>query len=105
MKRYRYIMSGIALGDGKIGNFRLIAGNNIKPSYNGEVALRVNIPEDLKMNKYSCDSYSTTDDQRTLDELGYDVLIWHKKAKKWRVHNNYKGTKPCDIHHLSPYYM
>lgn len=37
-------------------------------------ALRVNIPDDLILEKWSCDSYSTTTDPRTIDELGYDIL-------------------------------
>lgn len=86
------------MGEDKLSDFRLMAGNNIKPSYNGEVALRVNIPEDLKLSKYRSDSYSSTDDERTLEELGYDVLIWYEKNKKWIIHNEFKGVKPCDIH-------
>lgn len=97
MKRYRYILNGIATGDNRISNFRLIAGNNIKPTYDNKVALRVNIPSDLKIDKDACDSYSTTEDHRTLDELGYDILIWYKKERKWKVHNEFKGTKPCDV--------
>lgn len=97
MKRYRYILNGIALGSDSIADFRLIAANNIKARYNGASALRVIIPEDLVLEKWSCDSYSTTYDKRTLDELGYDVLIWYKEEKKWKVHNEFKGTKPCDM--------
>lgn len=95
--RYRYILSGLALGENKISDFRLIAGNMIKPSYNGASALRVNIPANLKLTKHSCDSYSTTDDNRTLDELGYDVLIWNSKSNKWNVNNSLKGLNPCDF--------
>lgn len=95
MKRYRYILNGIALGENKISDFRLIAGNNIKPFYDGQIALRVNIPDDLKLEKWSCDSYSTTEDNRTLDELGYDILMW--KENKWKIRNEFKGTRPCDI--------
>jgi hypothetical protein len=98
MKRYRYVLTGVALGEDKISDFRLIAGNNIKPSYDGEVALRVIIPSDLELTKYSCDPYSTTDDDRTLNELGYDLLIWYQEKRKWKVHNELKGTRPCDIY-------
>lgn len=97
MKRYRYILNGCTLGGDKICDYRLIAGNNIKPSYDGYIALRVNIPEDLKLTKYSCDPYSTTDDERTLDELGYDVMIWNLKKGKWEIHNEFKGTMPCEM--------
>ncbi|MEC2463390.1 hypothetical protein P9X10_00565 [Bacillus cereus] len=95
--KYRYILNGITLGTDPIGRFRLIAGNNIKPSYDGYIAIRVNIPENLKLEKWSCDPYSTTEDERTLEELGYDVLIWYEKERKWKVHNEFKGIKPCHI--------
>lgn len=95
MKRYRYITSGIALGEHKISDFRLIGGNNINAEYK---ALRVTIPDDLELEKLSCDSYSTTKDTRTLDELGYDVLIWSEKDRKWVAHNELKGVRPCDMH-------
>ena len=97
MKKYRYVLNGVALGENKISNFRLISGNSIKPSYDGEVALRVSIPSDLELIKYSCDPYSTTNDERTLNELGYDIVIWNKRTKRWKVHNEFKGDKPCDI--------
>lgn len=97
MKRYRYVLNGTALGEHKISDFRLIAGNKIKPHYNNEVALRVNIPDDLRLEKWSCDSYSTTDDKRTLNELGYDILIWNSEKKRWKVRNEFKGTRPYDI--------
>jgi len=97
LKRYRYILSGVVLGDGRICDFYLIAGNNIKPEYDGAVAVRVNIPSDLELTKYSCDSYSTTDDQRTMNQLGYDILIWYEKERKWKIHNEFKGVKPANI--------
>lgn len=97
MKRYRYVLCGTALGTDKISSFRLVAANNIKPSYNGESALRVNIPDDLNLEKLSCDSYSTTDDKRTLDELGYDIIIWNSKEKRWIKRNEYKGIMPCNF--------
>lgn len=95
MLRYRYVLSGLVSGKDEISNFRLIAGNVIKPSYDGYSALRVRIPEDLVLSKYSSDSYSTTDDKRTLDELGYDVMIWNKNKNKWIMHNELKGINPC----------
>jgi hypothetical protein len=100
-KRYRYVLNGTAVGENKISDFRLIAQNKLNPQYNGDVALRVSIPDDLELEKWSCDTYSTTFDERTLDELGYDVLIWHKEKGKWKIHNEFKGTRPCDIPLLS----
>ena len=97
MKRYRYILNGLVSGEDKISRFRLIAGNNIKSKYDGAFAIRVNIPDDLQLTKYSCDPYSKTDDPRTINELGYDVLIWYEKQRKWKVHNELKGINPCDF--------
>ncbi|MBP1308989.1 hypothetical protein JOD82_002009 [Paenibacillus sp. 1182] len=98
-KQCRYVLNGCAVGSDPISDFRLIAGNNVKSKYDGSIALRVNIPADLELTKYSCDPYSTTNDKRTLDELGYDVLVW--REGKWKVVNQYKGTRPCDI----PYHV
>ena len=97
-KRYRYILNGSATGGMKICDFRLIGGNNIKPNYNEASALRVEIPDDLKLCKFSCDSYSTTSDERTLNELGYDILIWNKEKEKWFIRNDLKGFEPHEFH-------
>jgi len=96
LKRYRYITNGTVLGKDKICDYRLIASNNMTQDFK-HVALRVNLPDDLVLEKWSCDPYSTTEDERTLDELGYDLLVWNRKKKKWLVHNKFKGTRPCDI--------
>lgn len=96
-KRYRYISSGIAVGSEKIRNFRLIGGRNVKASYDGKAVIRVCLPDDLIIEKWSCDSYSTTKDERTIEELEYDVLIWNESKGRWRIYNEYKGTKLCDI--------
>ena len=93
-KRYRYIWNGGAKGDHRISDYRLI-GN---ASYCNDVVIRVNIPSDLELTKYTCDSYSTTRDQRTLDELGYDILLW--KNRKWVKHNELKGKTPSEISEL-----
>jgi len=96
-KRVRFVLCGTAVGTNKISDFRLIAANNIASKYDGSKAIRVNIPDDLQLTKYTCDPYSTTDDDRTLIELGYDLVIWNKSQKKWIVHNEYKGIPLCDI--------
>jgi hypothetical protein len=91
--RYRYVLCGTATGSDPISHFRLIAKNNL-----GDVnsALRVRIPDDLVLTKYSCDSYSTTKDKRTLDDLSYDVMI--NFNGRWKVCNKLKGVIPCDFH-------
>ena len=94
-KRYRYVLNGMAMGGDKLSSFRLIASNKLNPSYEGCTALRVLIPDDVELEKWSCDPYSTTDDERTLDELGYDVMVFSRD--RWRVHNELKGIMPCDM--------
>lgn len=95
MSRYRYILTGVVKGSDKISDFRLIGGKHIKAEYKSASGLRVQIPDDLLLEKWSFDVYSTTDDSRTLDELGYDVMIWN--GKKWVKHNELKGLNPHEF--------
>ena len=91
--RYRYILCGVVNDYDKISDFRLIANNNLGSSSS---AIRVIIPTDMKLTKYSCDSYSTTDDKRTLSTLGYDIII--KVDGKWIVRNDLKDIQPHKFH-------
>ena len=93
--RKRYIWNGGALGDHSVSDYRLIGNTSGLMS---DIVVRVNIPDDLKLCKWSCESYSTTCDKRTLDELGYDILIW--ESRKWIVHNEFKGITPNEIEKL-----
>ena len=87
--RHRYIFSGICSGSDKISKFRLISSCT-RHSLGG--CIRVNIPDDLELSHYPGDSYSTTFDNRTLDELGYDCYIYYKG--KWRKFNYLKQFQP-----------
>lgn len=91
-KRYRYICCGIAKCSDKICNFRLIGGNQLQNSFS---VLRVQIPNDMKLIKYSCDNYSTTEDKRTLEELGCDVMS--RFNGKFVIRNDLKHLRLCDI--------
>lgn len=93
--RYRYITSGIVDTNGPISNYRLIASNNLGNSHS---AIRVRIPTDLKLIKYSCDPYSTTEDKRTINQLGYDIII--KLNGKWVVKNDLKGNQQHTFHEI-----
>ena len=91
--RKRYIFCGVVNEEDSISDFRLIAGKALAIMHGGmDSAIRVNIPDDLELIKYSCDRYSTTDDSRTIAELGYDVVRWN--GKKWEVCNELKGIQP-----------
>lgn len=92
MARVRYILNGCVKPYDKICNYRLISANNIS-SHNS--AIRVNIPDDMTLEKLSCDCYSTTDDTRTIAELGYDVIV--KINKNWHIMNEFKNIEPHEI--------
>ena len=78
-KKYRYISNGCAKPSDPISNFRLIGGNQLKSldcRFND--VIRVEIPDDMVLEKYACDGYSTTEDTRTLEELKYNVIVRFK---------------------------
>lgn len=99
-KRYRYILCGLVSEADEISIFRLIAANNLRPNYNNYSAIRVEIPEDMELEKWSCDPYSITYDKRKIGELNYDVVIWDESKRKWNIRNDLKGNNPCDFHKL-----
>ena len=86
--KHRYIFCGVVWDRPEICNYRLIA----KPTYSHGSFVRVNIPNDLKLNHYSGDMYSTTYDKRSIHELGCDCYILYKG--KWRKFNWLKKIEP-----------
>lgn len=92
--RFRYIRAGIVNFDGPISNYRLISGNNL-----GDAAscIRFKLPNLFHMDKLPCDPYSTTDDTRSLNEIGYDILV--KCNGRWVVRNDLKPIQPHKIYH------
>lgn len=92
LKKYRYIGCGIAKSTDRISDFRLIGGSQLLEE---RVVLRVIIPDDLKLSKYSCDNYSTTEDTRTLEELGCDVMVWING--RWIIRNDLKHLSINEI--------
>lgn len=91
--KYRYITCGVVKETDKISKFRLVCNRQIKYD-----AIRVHIPDDLVLEKYSCDNYSTTDDNRTLKELGYDVIC--KLDGKWTVMNELKSYQSHEFSNI-----
>lgn len=71
-KRYRYITSGMIKATDKISNYRLISLNQV---YGYSDAIRIEIPDNLKLEKLSCDDYSTTEDERTIADLNPEVVL------------------------------
>ncbi|MBQ3414826.1 MAG: hypothetical protein IJH39_05670 [Clostridia bacterium] len=90
--RHRYIFCGLVYGTDKVSDFRLISDIT---KYNLGDCVRVNIPDDMELNHYPGDGYSTVYyDDRTLDEVGWDCYILYKG--RWRKFNYLKQFKPCD---------
>ena len=71
-KRYRYITSGVVKATDKVSDYRLIGINQV---YGMSDFIRIEIPDDLKLEKWSCDCYSTTEDERTVAEFNPTVMI------------------------------
>lgn len=90
MKRYRYITCGIAVETDSVANFRLIASKYIKTNSN---VIRIEIPDNMKLSKLSCDCYSTTEDHRTLADLSATPMI--KVNGRWRLA---PSLRPYPIH-------
>ena len=85
--RYRYILPDAKEPYGPISGLTLYPGNKVGPMTN--LLIRVRIPEDIKLTKRSYAYYSVTDDHRTIEELGYDVLV--KFDSKWKIQNSLMG--------------
>lgn len=86
--KHRYIFCGVVWENPEICNYRLIS----KPTYSNGEFVRVNIPDDLELSHYTGDGYSTTDDKRTVHELGCDCYILFKGC--WRKFNYLKKFEP-----------
>ena len=96
--RHRYIFCGTAKGTDKICDYRLLSSCT---KYSCGSFIRVNIPDDMKLDTFPYDGYSTTDDQRTLDELGYDCYFLFNG--KWRKFNELKKYPPCEWYQVLEY--
>ena len=86
--KHRYILCGVVWESPEICNYRLIS----KPTYSLGHLIRVNIPDDLILESYTGDGYSTTDDKRTVYELGCDCYILFNGC--WRKFNYLKKFEP-----------
>lgn len=73
---YRYITASSVKPSSRICDYKLIGGNQLSNDDGRDsIVIRVRVPDDMKIEKLSCDSYSTTEDERTIEELGYDILV------------------------------
>lgn len=84
--RHRYITSGLCEPTDPVCNYRLISHREIGSVAKevGRILYRVNIPDNLKLEKWACDTYATTNDKRTIRELGYDYIVTMHDGKRKR---------------------
>jgi hypothetical protein len=87
--KYRFIFSGIVWEEPQLKNYKLFG--RLRPS--GCQAIRVNIPDNIVLNKHQGDSYSTTGCEKTIHDLGCDCYILYNS--KWRKFNWLKNIEPC----------
>lgn len=73
-KRYRYITCVDTNLDDPVSKFRLIGGSNMFPS-SGWGTIRIEIPDDMVLEKWNCDPYSTTEDTRKIKDLNPCVSV------------------------------
>ncbi len=91
-KRYRYILPDVDFNyDRPISQFDLLAKNVFSRFNELACCVRICIPDDLVLEKRTYDYYSRTDDPRTLNELGCDVMV--KIDGKWVIRNDLKDAR------------
>lgn len=76
MKRYRYILAKCDPSE-PIWKYRLVSSAYIGSVARepGRVYIRVWIPDDTKLKRSIEGRWSTTNDERTIEELGYDLIM------------------------------
>ncbi|MEE3344639.1 MAG: hypothetical protein VZS44_11135 [Bacilli bacterium] len=97
-KYFRYILCGVCNPTDPLSDYRLIGNNQIGQSAD---MIRVEIPDNVELQKWSCDSYSTTDSKVRIKDLNPKVLI----RINGKLHINEELTEewlngniePCDF--------
>lgn len=93
--RYRYIIDKNASGDKHINEFCLFSKKELNRFDIRNVAIRIQITDDLKFTKYSCDTYATTNDTRLINEFSYDVVV--KFNGIWKACKEYQNVGINDV--------
>ena len=88
--RYRYITSDTVSPGHAIAAYELRSANQL--TADNLSAIRVAIPKGMKVDYVPAWHCSHTADERTLDELNYEVII--RVRGRWKVFNELKGTQP-----------
>lgn len=93
--RYRYILCGVVNMDDPVSNYRLIGASAI----HGECdMIRIEIPDDMELEKWSCDNYSTTSDKRLVKDFNPIMLV--KINKRWYKKPELNNCQPHLVHEV-----
>ena len=68
--KYRYISTGLASPDDRLSDFSLISGREMGGFSD---FIRIEVPDDIKLERWNCDLYSTTDSDVLLGDLNPKV--------------------------------
>ena len=77
-KKYRYVVAGNADPDAPASAYGLVAPNRVP----FDTGIRIEIPEDMELDRDQTDSYATTGDSRTLRRLGAKAMV--RVERRWR---------------------
>lgn len=97
MKRYRYILCGVVRPEDKLSDFRLVAANRIPETEH--TVIRVTIPEDVKLTKWSGDAYSTAEDTNVRIKDCDPVPLVRYCARWTKYDNLWPRLNPGEWHH------
>lgn len=99
MPKYRYITCGTCRSIDKLSSFRLVGSfKEFRPSS----AIRVTIPDNIKLDRYPYDGYSTTQSNIQIKDLNPIVIVRYNSrmipnvelTKKWLNGE----VEPCNFH-------
>lgn len=114
-RRYRYILAHDVLLTDPVSDFMLDSAVSMKPCRYLWTAMRITIPDDMELEKLRFNSYSTTEDERTIQELNpMPMVMFNGKWKqqpallsipksKWNGELRRKQLKPAEsLGYLNP---
>lgn len=93
---YRYITCGLVFPDDHVAQFRLIAGRNLDGA---EIVIRIKLPDNIRLRKYSCDTYSTCDDDHLLIKDCSPTLMVRINQTLRPMPGIWPEYQPNEIHH------
>ena len=88
--RYRYITSEVVSPAHAVAGYELRSANQLTADKMS--AIRIAVPRGMGVKYSPADKCSFTTDERTLEDLNYDVII--RMRGRWKVTNELKGVQP-----------